>query len=250
MKNFIGTAAWNIPKLHSELFPLEGTHLYRYSQIFNSVEINSSFYKHHQNKTYSKWANIVPEDFRFSVKLSKVFTHDNRFVVDENLFLDSVDAIMHLEQKLGVILIQIPPSFKFDPYVSEAFFKLLRRLYKGPIAFEPRHGSWLDQEAQNQLLEFKISKVIADPTPCSGGDPQIYQAGGVVYYRLHGTPEIYKSPYEASYLQSLAAAISYTENAWCIFDNTTFGHATENALALKHLINQRGVEHESYNTNV
>ncbi|HXH75486.1 MAG TPA: DUF72 domain-containing protein [Bacteriovoracaceae bacterium] len=73
----IGTAGWSIPEDFADNFVPDGSHLQRYSQEFNMVEINSSFYKEHLSKTYLRWASDVPDDFRFSVKISKAFTHDS-----------------------------------------------------------------------------------------------------------------------------------------------------------------------------
>jgi uncharacterized protein YecE (DUF72 family) len=75
---YIGTAGWSIPSSLAQRFPGSGTHLERYARIFNAVEINSSFYRDHQIKTYERWAKSVPPDFRFSVKLSRYFTQEMR----------------------------------------------------------------------------------------------------------------------------------------------------------------------------
>ena len=76
----VGCAGWSIPKEHGERFPAEGTHLARYAARFPAVEINSSFYGPHRPTTYARWAASVPEDFRFSVKLPKLVTHERRLV--------------------------------------------------------------------------------------------------------------------------------------------------------------------------
>jgi uncharacterized protein YecE (DUF72 family) len=77
---FIGTAGWSIPAIHAHAFPGSGTHLERYGAVLNAVEINSSFYRPHRQKTYARWAASVPEDFRFSVKLPRTITHHQRLI--------------------------------------------------------------------------------------------------------------------------------------------------------------------------
>jgi uncharacterized protein YecE (DUF72 family) len=72
----IGCAGWNIPKEAAAAFPPAGSHLERYAAVFPVVEINSSFYKPHQPKTYARWADSVPPDFRFAVKVPRAITHD------------------------------------------------------------------------------------------------------------------------------------------------------------------------------
>ena len=74
----IGCAGWTIPTEHSAVFGGEGTHLQRYASRFSCVEINSSFYRPHRTTTYARWAASVPDNFRFSVKLPKTITHEQR----------------------------------------------------------------------------------------------------------------------------------------------------------------------------
>ena len=77
---FIGTAGWSIERACKPLFPEQGTHLERYAHVLNAVEINSSFYRPHQPKTYARWSACVPDHFKFSVKLPKEITHKRRFI--------------------------------------------------------------------------------------------------------------------------------------------------------------------------
>lgn len=227
---YIGTAAWNIPSAYAEFFPEDGSHLERYSEIFNCVEINSSFYKDHQAKTYEKWAKMVPGDFRFAVKLSRYFTQDKRLKETGKKLSEVLNGILYLKEKFGVLLVQLPPSLEYDHLDTRNFLLALRTLYGGFIAWEPRHISW--KESADLLTEFNVTKVFADPEPCPFLlSPQTFQ-----YCRLHGTPEIYKSNYEKDFLAKIACGL--TPNSWCIFDNTTFGHATQNALDLQKIVRQ------------
>ena len=73
---YIGTAGWNVPGIHARHFDSEGTHLVRYGRKLNSAEINSSFYREHKPETYRKWADSVPEHFRFAVKVPRTITHE------------------------------------------------------------------------------------------------------------------------------------------------------------------------------
>src|SRR5579884_2625084 len=72
----IGTAGWNVPGIYAKQFGSEGTHLMRYAQKLNCAEINSCFYRAHRAETYRKWAEAVPEDFQFSVKVPRAITHE------------------------------------------------------------------------------------------------------------------------------------------------------------------------------
>jgi uncharacterized protein YecE (DUF72 family) len=251
----IGTAAWTIAKDSREEFPEEGSHLQRYSQVLTGVEINSSFYKDHLPKSYARWAEETPPGFEFSVKLQKRFTHDQRLVINEDDLAEWYEGVSQLGQKLGVILVQLPPSLLFKEREAERFFRLLREVYdEGVLAFEPRHTTWASDKALSILNDYRITKVEADPelVPMEVED---LPRTGTRYMRLHGSPEIYKSQYSDDYLDSVALdmRLSGAENFWVIFDNTTFGYATEDALKLQTLLHFHEVQpspHNSRNTLV
>src|ERR1700712_4759206 len=139
---YIGTAGWTIPSRYGGEFPLDGTHLERYAQRMDAVEINSSFYKPHKPATYERWAASVPAPFRFSVKMPKAISHEHALVGADALVARFGDEVAGLGEKLGVVLVQLPPSFVHDAVVTETFFIDLRRHIKVPVALEPRHASW------------------------------------------------------------------------------------------------------------
>ena len=228
----VGCAGWSIPKDHSGSFPGEGSHLSRYARQLPAVEINSSFYRPHRPSTYARWAGETPDGFAFSVKVPKEITHKRRLVdVDEPLdrFLDETAA---LGAKRGPLLVQLPPSFAFDAGVVGPFFSALRHESHGGIACEPRHPTWFTPEVDRLLTMHQVARVAADPAVL----PQAASPGGwngLVYYRLHGSPRMYYSPYHTAYLDALAirlAKATVTSPVWCIFDNTALGAATANAL--------------------
>jgi len=140
-----------------------------------------------------------------------------------------------LGERLGCLLVQLPPSLSFEPGVATAFFTALRSRSAAPVACEPRHASWFTPEAEEILIEFEVARVAADPARVpSAGEPGGWP--GLVYFRLHGSPRIYYSAYEEEYLDALASRLeehtAAGRQAWCIFDNTVLGAATRNALDL------------------
>jgi uncharacterized protein YecE (DUF72 family) len=227
----LGVAGWSIPKEHIDQFPAEGSHLDRYAARFPAVEINSSFYKAHRPTTYARWAESVPADFRFSVKVPKVATHERRLVdVDElDRFLTEVTQ---LGDRLGPLLVQLPPSLFFSADIAQGFFAALRDRFDGDVAVEPRHASWFEDDAERLLTRYRLGRVAADPPVV----PAAEQPGGWVglaYYRLHGSPNVYYSAYADEYLEALAKTLAdaaRSAEVWCIFDNTAAGAATVNAL--------------------
>lgn len=215
-------------------FPPPGSRLERYARVFSCVEINSTFYRSHRTLTYERWAASVPDGFRFSLKVPKEITHVRRLVDCETQLASFLEETAHLGRKRGVLLVQLPPKLAFDPDVAARFFQRFRSSYAGPLACEPRHPSWFAPEAEALLASLLIARVAADPAPV----PEARAPGGgaLTYYRWHGSPRMYFSSYGPKTLSELAAQLArrYGE-VWCIFDNTTLGAATENAMTLREL---------------
>lgn len=232
----VGTAGWSIPREVAGAFPSEGSLLSRYAIRFGAVEVNSTFYRSHRPSTYKRWLDSTPEDFRFAVKLPRAITHDLRLRKAKKLLSIFLEEVSALEQKLGPILVQLPPALPFEARTAGAFFKGLRSLHFGSAACEPRHKSWFTPEANKFLADWKIARVAADPARA----PEGHRPGGaldLVYYRLHGSPRTYYSSYESTYLEGQAAQLrATTAEAWCIFDNTASGAACRNALELSSLV--------------
>ncbi|KIQ96304.1 DUF72 domain-containing protein [Lysobacter sp. A03] len=237
----IGCAGWSIPTRTARLFGAGESHLERYATRFDVVEINSSFYRPHQAKTYRRWADTVPPGFRFSVKLPRQITHEARLADADRLLGEFLDQVSGLGPKLGGILVQLPPSLGFDARVAEGFFGMMRRSVDTPIACEPRHSSWFGIEAAELWDAFSITRVAADPARLpEAGTPAGPKSARWSYWRLHGSPRMYYSSYEDAVLQKLAPQLLQRGRArspaWCIFDNTAGGHAVEDAARLQALV--------------
>jgi uncharacterized protein YecE (DUF72 family) len=231
----IGTAGWSVPSRYIDEVPPGGSHLERYARRLGAVEINSSFYRSHQRKTYERWAQSTPPAFRFSVKVSKAMTHEQE-LAGCGALLDSFAAeVAGLGAKLGVLLVQLPPKLAMEKRVAGAFFRALRKRIDAPVACEPRHASWFTTAANDWLAERAIARVAADPAPVpGGGEPGGWN--GLAYYRWHGSPRIYYSDYDGAALATLGKELDRQTKrripTWCIFDNTASGAALGNALAL------------------
>jgi len=243
---FIGTAAWSIPRAVADAFPGDGQHLARYARQFPCAEINSSFWRPHQRDTYARWASLVPAHFQFAVKLPRAITHDGRLRAARKPLHAFLDQAGGLADRLGVLLVQLPPSLAWDARVARTFFGLLRDAWDGPVACEPRHASWFDAPADRALARLRVTRVAADPArlPAAarpGGwlGPDGDGAGALLYWRWHGSPRIYWSSYDTAWLAQQAAALARWPAAtvpWVIFDNTASGAATADALALRSFV--------------
>lgn len=231
----IGTAGWSIPKQHVPAFPSAGTHLERYAARLPAVEINTSFYRPHRVATYERWAASVAPDFRFAVKIPKVITHERRLAGAEEPLARFLGEVRALGDRLGPLLLQLPPSLRYDAAVAGAFLSHLRTRFAGDVACEPRHASWFTDAVEAKLADLRISRVAADPAVV----PKAAAPGGwrgLAYWRWHGSPDVYRSRYPDAALNELGRQIrgerDIGRRCWCIFDNTALGEATGNALEL------------------
>jgi uncharacterized protein YecE (DUF72 family) len=233
---FIGCAGWSVPSTVGEHFPSDGSHLQRYAQVMNAVEINTSFYRPHRPVTYARWRDSVPEAFRFSAKVPKHITHELRLKEFGEPLTRFIGEVRHLGHKLDCLLVQLPPRLAYDPAAARRFFVALREMIDVEVVCEPRHASWFTPAAADMLRERNVSYVIADPQVSPVAIDSLAGHMPVVYLRLHGSPEMYYSSYANAYLDALAARIkAYLQDGskvWCVFDNTANGAAVPNALSL------------------
>jgi uncharacterized protein YecE (DUF72 family) len=233
----IGCAGWSIPSQHAALFGEGESHLARYATRFDVVEINSTFYRPHQPRTFERWAASVPPRFRFSAKLPKAITHEARLQGTGDALTAFFDAVAGLGAKLGGVLVQLPPSLAFEARVADRFFAMLSRRSGARIACEPRHPGWFAPEVDALWKRYAIARVAADPALSEGAA----RPGGPAsarwrYWRWHGSPRMYYSAYGDAALRMLADGLAATSGArtpgWCIFDNTAHGHAVADAIRL------------------
>ena len=242
----IGTAGWSIPRALAGNFPGDGSHLARYAsdaRLLNCAEINSSFSRSHRPEVYARWAAQTPAGFRFAVKLPRGITHEGRLRRARPALERFLGEVAGLGGRLGVLLVQLPPSLLFESRPVSRFFELLAGLHGGPVVCEPRHLTWFEPAADRLLAKLHVGRVAADPARCpaaavpggwlgAAGDG----AGAVVYYRWHGSPRIYYSAYSEAWLLARAAEVkrwTAAADCWCIFDNTASGAAASDALRLR-----------------
>lgn len=235
----IGTASWSIARQSADAFPKDGSSLERYAAQFYVAEINSSFYRPHRVSTWARWKDSTPDSFRFSVKMPKLITHQYQLVGCHDLIDDFLSQVHALDHKLGVLLVQLPPKLEYGEDLARQFFETLRSKTPALVVCEPRHASWFAPVAEALFVQQRIARAAADPAICAeaatpGGWP------GLRYWRLHGSPVMYRSSYTdrlVPYARLLHDWHEADRESWCIFDNTASGAATADALALKNCLN-------------
>ena len=235
MQVVIGTAGWSIAAREAAAFPAEGSALERYARVFAGVEVNSSFHRSHRPSTWARWAASVPDGFRFAVKIPKTITHQAKLVDAGGLIARFAEEVAPLGAKLAVLLVQLPPKLAFDPRVAERFFTSLAGAIPADIACEPRNPGWFGEEANGLLERLRVARVAADPAPAAAAAaPGGWR--GLDYWRLHGSPVVYRSSYADAalddYAGRLQASLAQGRKVWCMFDNTASSAATGNALSL------------------
>lgn len=237
-KYYIGCSGFYNTDWKGSLYPEDSQNkdfLKLYSKIYNTVEINRTFYRKPTVKTLQKWTDETPDDFKFFIKIPKTISHSGYSESKKDEFYDFCNYINeNIGNKLAGFLIQFPSSF----HRTEKNIKwLTETLYdEFLIAVEFRHQSWWNDEIFNLFKKHQWifcgvnfpGKITEDVIVTN------YKIG---YYRLHGKPTLYKSPYSEAFLDKLAKEISNNTQEFYIFFNNTWGSsAIENSLYLKKIL--------------
>ena len=262
----IGISGWTYPRWRGTFYPrgLPQRQELRYAaERMNSVEINGSFYSLQRRSSFEAWAASVPEDFVFAVKGGRFITHMKKLSgIETPLANFLASGVLALDQKLGPILWQLPPSLGFNADRMDAFLAQLPRSagsaakiathhdqripddraltkavhprYRLRHAIEPRHESFRTPEFYRLLRRYKMALVISD----NPGKWPIFTeiTTDLMYLRLHGHDQLYVSGYSDQELDDWAAKIrSWTErgcDVYVYFDNDAKVHAPFDAMSL------------------
>ncbi len=264
VKIYIGTSGWSYPKgegTWTGYFYPKGkiNELEYYSQFFNTVEINSSFYRPPNPGYVYNWARRVPEDFLFTVKLWQKFTHPKMYkeatgeeaVIsqdDIDAFKRSIEPLVKYE-KLGALLAQFPPSFRNDSLGQQILSAVIKTFGQYRLAVELRHRSWSDDvntanllKKQNtawvQIDEPKFSSSIASELPITSETAYFRFHGRNAYAWWKGNSETrYQYLYSPKEIEELSERVrlsaSLTEYTFVFFNNHWKAYAPRNANDLK-----------------
>ena len=240
---FSGTSGLVLPIPQSQYPPeFQGkSRLNYYASLFNSVEINSSFYKQPLASTVSKWEQSVPQYFRFTFKMPKIITHVKSLEFSPADVEQFMVIISYVRDKKGCVLIQFPPALRIEHIIQ--LEKLLRHiqyintsaLWK--IAVEFRHHSWYHKEVYSLLKKFNVCMVVHD-LPASATPINISTAD-FIYLRFHGPGGKYRGSYHEDFLNKYAELIkAWNKGGKEVYSyfNNTMGDAVKNVSTLSNLL--------------
>lgn len=242
-KIYIGTSGFTYQHWRGIFYPQELSQtkwLEFYTQHFQTVEINASFYHQMSKKVYEGWAKRTPQDFVFGVKGSRFITHIKRLKDCHEPLRNFFGSVSGLGEKLGVVLWQLPPRWGADEKRLASFLSMIDNLRFKNIrhAFEFRDKSWLSPSIYSVLKDYNVALVIQDspywPTA------EIITAD-FTYLRFHGRESLYGSCYNKEELKDWAEKIRTWQKAnltvYAFFNNDAHGYAVRNAKELKELLN-------------
>lgn len=235
---YIGTSGWRYKHWIGPFYPdsvPDGQFLEYYTDHFSTVEINNSFYRLPTSKMLTKWRDTVPDNFTFSVKASRFITHMKKLKDPKKPVHSFLRRIKILDDKLGPILFQLPPSWKINIERLSSFLEILPKDYR--YTFEFRDPSWFDSKVYEILSKYEAAFCIYE---LDGRLSPKEVTTDFVYIRLHGPEGAYKGQYKTDMLNKWAYAFhewkSQGKQIYCYFDNDEAGYAVEDALRLKKII--------------
>jgi uncharacterized protein YecE (DUF72 family) len=199
-----------------------------YGQHFNTLELNVTFYRFPEVSMLKNWYQKSSADFSFSVKAPRLITHYKKLNDCKKLLSDFYTTVEEgLKEKTGCILFQFPPRFDYTP---ERLDKIISSLdHQFPNVVEFRHISWWNEEVYHQLGKNKISfSGMSHPLL----PDEIIENTSLLYYRMHGVPQLYQSPYTVAHLKKIVKKIESsgkTKKAFIYFNNDIGGNAIRNA---------------------
>jgi uncharacterized protein YecE (DUF72 family) len=232
----LGCSGWDYRDRESVFYSdREESKLRAYSRIFNTAEINSTFYSYPQPGIVFGWSRYTPQDFKFAVKLNRLITHEKKLDLSEGVeadlkrFLELMKPLQQTE-KLACILVQLPPGMKFQKDKIENFLKILPSDVR--FALEYRNETWLTEEAHNLLKNYNVAAVAVDEPLLP---PEVRLTSDIAYLRWHGrgTKMWYNYRYSIEELEPWIPKIkemSQSADVYGYFNNHYHGYAPENCI--------------------
>jgi len=246
-KYYAGTSGLVLPVPNKSYYPLEfkeRSRLCYYASMFNSIEVNSSFYKIPQARTIAKWVQDVPADFKFTFKLWRGITHEKGLAFDPAVVGHFMQAIDGAGDKKGCLLVQLPPSAKVNllPQLRQLVSCIHEAELSWQMVLEFRHACWYNDTVKEFAIDNSLAVVIQD-IPASA-TPFDFDHSDTVYLRFHGPGGRYRGNYPDDVLKEYSSYIrewqAEGKTVFAYFNNT-MGDAVQNLITLNAFVQQPGV---------
>jgi uncharacterized protein YecE (DUF72 family) len=244
----VGTSGWMYKDWGNTFYPpdLKTGHLPYFASEFSTVEVNTTFYHLPRTTTFQKWYKETPDHFVFSLKLSRYITHKLKLEQSREPLSRFMCRAVELREKLGPVLIQLPPFLRLDSAVFSKFLKSLAGVSKRTqtrFALEPRHHSWIEnaETIRSLLKPNNIALVFPHSSKIPSFEPiDENLTANFAYIRFHGPSEFAASRYGAARLRPWATRIRAWKrkglDVFVYFNNDVHGHAIHDARSLLKLI--------------
>ena len=258
---WIGPSGWSYPDWYGIVYPSSRPRSFRplafIAQMFNAVEVNSSFYAIPQATTTASWPPQVGESFRFAFKLPRDFTHESVRDPDPQMVERFKVALRPVREsgKLGPVLFQFPWSFHFTPTAAERLSRLTDAFAEYDRSIEVRHTSWLRPEALEFLRRVGGFCNIDQPLLRACIPPEQYVFGPTAYVRLHGRNKqnwfadgipsyerynyLYSDDELREWVARINAMLAEARDVYVFANNHYRGQGVVNALELRQLLGER-----------
>lgn len=236
-KIHIGTSGWHYKHWMGTFYP-EGMKskefMDYYLNFFNTVELNNSFYRLPSAATFAQWKDSVPEDFIFAVKANRYITHMKKLKEPEQHFNNFIGNVEALKEKLGPILFQLPPGWKYNGKRLEEFIAVLPDDYR--YTFEFRNHTWYNNEVYGLLKKKNIAFCIYE---LEHHMSPVETTADFVYVRLHGPDGKYSGSYSdetlSDWVKTCQEWSKEGKDVYFYFDNDQLGYAAFNAKKMTEL---------------
>jgi len=251
-KLFFGTSGWSYKEWVGPFYEDERRMFSYYARFFDTVEINSTFYRYPSKSTIYGLNRTSPPGFVFSAKLPKLITHEKKLDLKENIKNDLMRFLELLEPlsargKLGCILVQLPPKFEYERDVEklERFLEIIPNGYEFAIEF--RNSSWMKNETWKMLREHNVAYCVVDEP---GLPPEVHVTADFAYFRWHGRSRRpwYNYHYSEEELKEWVPKVNEArkraEKIYGYFNNHFHGYAVENCIEFMQMLNVAKSEHE------
>jgi uncharacterized protein YecE (DUF72 family) len=235
---YIGTSGWHYDDWRGRFYPEKlpkAQWLEFYARTFSTLELNNTFYRLPKETVFNKWHGSSPDDFIFSVKVSRFITHIKR-LQDCNEALDNfMSRVALLKEKLGPLLYQLPPGLHRDDDILTNFLANLPRELKHAIEF--RHESWLTEGVFDILRRYHSGFCVFDLPALTS---PLAATADFAYIRFHGSDSLYSSSYSdkemADWAEKIAKLADNLESVYIYFNNDIAGYALQNALTIRNYL--------------